>query len=64
MAGADLSGVYRVILEIFFIEEAVFVAYEAVTCDIGWVELDLDLYILGYCDQRSAHLIHQHPFAS
>ena len=60
VARADLAGVLGVVVEVLVGHDPVFVADQPVRADLGRVELDLDLDVLGDGDQRRAHLLDQH----
>ncbi len=60
VAGADLAGVLGVVVEVARGEHAVLVADQAVGGNLGRVELDLDLDVLGDGHQGPAELGHQH----
>ena len=57
---ADFAGVLLVVVEILGPQHAVLVADEPVAGDLGRVELDLDLHVLGDRHQRAGHLLDEH----
>ena len=62
MPGPDLSCIHPIIVKVLISQQAVFISYQPITCHIFRIELYLDLYILGNCDQCAAHLIYQYFF--
>ena len=60
VAGADFAGIFFVVVKIFGGEHAVFVADQPIAGDLGRVELDLDLHILGNRDERAGHFLDEH----
>ena len=52
MPGADVAGVHTVVVEVFFAQEAVFVADKAVFFDRCRVEFELDFYVARDGGQR------------
>ena len=60
VAGADLAGVDRVVVEILLAQRPVLIADQPVFADIGRVELDLDLDVLGDGEQRRGELLDEH----
>ena len=57
VAGTDLAGVLAIIIEITGRQLAFFVADQPITVDLGRVELDLELDVLGDGDDRAAGLV-------
>ena len=60
MPGADLAGVLFVVLEILRRHDPVFIAEEPVGGDLGGIELDLDLHILGDRHRAPGELLDEH----
>ena len=52
VAGTNLARINRVIVEIRAIEQSRFIADQAIFCDLGRVELDLDLHVAGNGHER------------
>src|SRR5207247_1608807 len=57
---SHLAGVLLVVVEIFLLQESLFVPDQPVGRDGGWIELDLKLDVLGDGDERRAGLREQH----
>ena len=60
MAGADVTRIDRVVVEILAPQNPVFVADQPVFLDPRRIEFDLDFHVLGDGQQSGAHLLHQH----
>jgi len=62
LARSDIARVNLVVVEIVAVEEAGFVADQAVFGDRRRIELDLDLYVLGDREDRRGGVLHQNLF--
>ena len=55
MATAEFVCVFQIVIKIFFVQQAIFIAYEAIGLNLCRVELYLQLYILCDGEQRAAN---------
>ena len=60
MPCSHLAGILCVVIEILVGQKPVLVPHEAVCLDIFRVELNLELYILSYGEERASELLHQY----
>ena len=60
MAGANFTGIFRVIMKVPICQNAIFVADQAIGLDLSGIELDLEFHVLGNCDQAAGHLFDEH----
>ncbi len=60
VARTNFTAVLGVVVEVLVGHDAVFITDQPVRSHLRWIEVDLDLDILGNRDQRRAHLVDQH----
>ena len=60
MSGSHVAGVFQIVVEVFIPQHTVLIADQPVGIDLGGIELDLNLHVLGDRDERSAHLFDEH----
>ena len=60
MAGANLSGILAIVVEVLVLEDPVLVANQPIGADGVRIELNLDLHVLGDGHERRARFLHEH----
>ena len=60
MPRADVTGIHLVVVEVFAVQSARFIAHQAILGHRGGVELHLQLHVLRDREQRGRGLLHQH----
>ena len=60
MSAAEFTGIFFIIIKIFFGQHAILITNQAIALNFSRIEFHLQFYIFGYREKSATKLIHQY----